>query len=126
MKNTQGLKKARLMLSYQLAVTLLSTLAALACVGTIAGLSALLGGLVCVIPNAYFARQLFQHHGAQAAKKIVRGFYKGAAAKLILTMILFALVFKFIHIVPWLFFAVYIAVQLVIWFAPLIFNSKTK
>ena len=126
LKNTQGLKKAKRMLGCQLLITLLVALLALAGKGLTAGLSALLGGLVSVIPNAYFATQLFSHHGAQAAKKIVRGFYKGEAAKLFLTMILFALVFKFVHIVPWLFFAVYIAVQMVLWFAPLIFNSKTK
>ena len=114
------------MLGCQLLITLLTALLALANKGTTASLSALLGGLISVIPNAYFATQLFRHHGAQAAKKIVRGFYKGEAAKLFLTMILFALVFKFVHIVPWLFFAVYIAVQMVLWFAPLIFNSKTK
>jgi ATP synthase protein I len=124
LKNQRGIKGARTLLGYQLSLTaLLATIATLF-LGTHAGLTAILGGLVSIVPNAYFARTLFRYHGAQAAKKIVNSFYKGEALKLFLSIALFALVFKFFNVVPLVFFGVYIVVQMVFWFAPLIFDNN--
>ena len=93
---------------------------------TRAFVSAVLGGLVCVIPNAYFAKQLFRYHGALAAKRIVSGFYRGEALKIALSAALFALVFRFFNINPVVFFATYLAVQMVFWFTPLLFETKKQ
>ena len=89
----------------------------------VAGVSAILGGLVSIVPTAYFARKLFRYQGAHAARQIINSFYKGEALKIALTIILFALVFKFFNIIPLVFFAVYIMAQMVFWFAPLIFRT---
>ena len=94
--------------------------------GMLAAISAGLGGLVSIVPNAYFARKLFQYQGARAARQIVNNFYKGEAMKLLLTVALFAMVFKWFNIVPWVFFVVYIVTQMVFWFSPLIFNHQNR
>ncbi|WP_233586656.1 ATP synthase subunit I [Legionella sp. km772] len=88
--------------------------------------SALLGGLVCIIPNALFARKLFKYQGARAAKQIVNNFYKGEALKIILSIILFTLVFIFCKITPLAFFASYVLVLMTHWLAPWIIVNKRK
>lgn len=88
--------------------------------------SALLGGLVCIIPNALFARKLFKYQGARAARKIVNNFYKGEALKIVLSIIFFTLVFMFCKITPLAFFATYVLVQMSHWLAPWIIVNKRK
>ena len=89
-------------------------------------LSILLGGLVAIIPNAYFASKLFKYEGARAARQIVSSFYKGEALKITLSALLFTAVFMFCHVVPLAFFASYILVLMTHWFAPWIIVNKQK
>jgi ATP synthase protein I len=89
-----------------------------------AGISALLGGMVCIIPNAYFASKLFKYQGARAAKQIVNSFYKGEAFKIVLSIFLFTAVFVLCRITPLAFFASYILVLMTHWFAPWIIVNK--
>lgn len=124
MKNKVGIQGARRLLLLQLSLTTLAALLALLFISINAALSALLGGLICVLPNAYFARKLFQYQGARAARKIVKSFYQGEALKILLSIALFALVFCFVKIIPWILFTTYIGVQMTIWFAPLFFANK--
>lgn len=114
------------LLLIQLSTSVLMALIALVVSGQVAFWSAMLGGLVCLMPNIYFARLLFRHAGARAAKKIVNSFYQGEALKLLLTIVLFILVFKLVKVIPWLFFAAFIVAQMVFWFVPLISNIKQK
>lgn len=58
-----------------------------------AGYSLLLGGLISVLPNSYFARQAFRYRGARAAVYTTRAFYLGAAGKFAMTTAAFAVVF---------------------------------
>jgi len=59
----------------------------------VAGYSALLGGMIALLPNLYFAYKAFRYFGARSVKAIVQSFWSGAMGKLILTAALFALVF---------------------------------
>ncbi|MEX2365517.1 MAG: ATP synthase subunit I, partial [Pseudohongiellaceae bacterium] len=59
----------------------------------VAAYSVLLGGLICTLPNGYFARKAFQYRGARSTALIVRSFYAGEAGKLVMTAVMFALVF---------------------------------
>jgi len=86
--------------------------------------SALLGGLVCIIPNAYFASKLFKHQGARAAKQIVSSFYKGEALKIFISIFLFTAVFVLCRITPLAFFGSYILILMTHWFAPWIIVNK--
>ena len=124
MGNQRGLKGARRFLVCQLGVTMLLASFAILLLGTTAAISAILGGTVSIVPNAFFARQSFRYHGAHAAKQIVNSFYLGEAVKIVLSITLFIVVFKFFKIVPLIFFAVYVVVQMVFWLAPLIFDNN--
>ena len=89
-----------------------------------AAISAILGGLVCIIPNACFASKLFKHQGARAAKQIVNSFYAGEALKIFLSIFLFTAVFVLCRITPLAFFASYILILMTHWLAPWIIVNK--
>lgn len=58
--------------------------------GTAAALSALLGGGIALLGNAWFARQVFRYRGARQARRIAHGFYRGEAGKFVLSAALLA------------------------------------
>ena len=62
-------------------------------VNATAGSSILIGGLIFLLPQAWFAWRVFRHRGAKAAAAVVQGFYRGEAAKFLLTGAAFAAVF---------------------------------
>ncbi|WP_152205807.1 ATP synthase subunit I [Marinobacter changyiensis] len=59
----------------------------------LAGYSALLGGLIYVIPNAYFAHRMFRFQGARNARLMVGDLFRAESVKLALTAVFFAAVF---------------------------------
>ncbi len=61
--------------------------------GWTAAYSAVLGGLTALIPNMYFTYKAFQYFGARSIAAIVKSFWAGHAGKLILTAVLFAVLF---------------------------------
>jgi ATP synthase protein I len=76
--------------------------------------SALIGGLVSVIPNGYFAMQAFRYRGARNAQKVVKSFMKGEMGKLAITIVLFVLIFSLLSNVNEVaLIASFIAVQLI-------------
>ncbi len=82
------------------AQALVAVLVALICAGgfgVVAGYSALLGGLIVLVANLYFAYKAFRFFGARSAQAIVQSFWAGEMGKLILTAALFALVFVVVH-----------------------------
>jgi ATP synthase protein I len=123
-RNKQGILGAKRLLTCQVLLTAVVSILIVAMYGLSAGKSAALGGLVSIIPNAYFAWVVFRFQGAKSARKIVNSLYKGEAVKLLLTFVLFGLVFAYVPIKPLAFFLTYIVVQMVYWFAPLIFDNK--
>ncbi|MBE0484117.1 MAG: ATP synthase subunit I [Bacterioplanes sp.] len=60
--------------------------------GVTAAKSALLGGLACALPNAYFIWRAFRYTGARSAQKMVQSIYQGQAWKFILTATMFAVI----------------------------------
>lgn len=123
-KNKRGLQGAKRLLTCQLGITAFMAAISVFVAGPGAAFSAMLGGVVSIVPNACFAWSVFRYQGAKAAKKIVNGLYKGEAMKIALSLILFALVFAFFQIKPIVFFVTYILAQMVFWFAPLIFDNQ--
>lgn len=65
--------------------------------GTIAGYSALLGGLACVIPNAFLALRLHMSRHDPDARGILRAAYIGELGKIGLTVLIFSLVFTLVR-----------------------------
>jgi len=73
--------------------TLLAALSAFALLDGIAGYSVLLGGMVSTLPNAYFAVKAFRYSGARQMPLVIKSFYAGESGKMIITVVMFALIF---------------------------------
>lgn len=55
--------------------------------------SVLVGALIQVVPQAWFARQAFKHTGAKQASLVVGAIYRGETGKLVLTAALLVAAF---------------------------------
>jgi ATP synthase protein I len=82
-------------------------------------LSPLLGGVAAFVPNVYLVIRMAKTAG-QPAQKIVRSFYAGESGKLILTAMLFFMIFQRpgIELLPLL--TGYVGALSIFWFALLI------
>lgn len=63
----------------------------------VAAWSAGLGGVISILPNAYFAHCVFRHAGARSIEKVVRSAYQGELVKLLMMGAGFALVFALVE-----------------------------
>lgn len=79
--------------------------------GWVAAYSAWLGGVTALLPNLYFTYKAFQYFGARSIGAIVQSFWAGQMGKLILTAMLFAVLF--LGVKPLNVFAVFIGYILV-------------
>jgi len=61
--------------------------------GEVAGTSALLGSLTCVLPNAFLALRLAVPRADPGARDLIRAAYIGEAGKLAITVLMFSIVF---------------------------------
>ena len=77
---------------YQLAL-LLPASAALLGWNTVIAYSVLLGGLIQIAPQAWFARQAFRFAGARRVQSIVSAMYWGETGKVVLSAVLFTATF---------------------------------
>lgn len=85
----------RRLMFFQGAVALMISLAFLL-VGVIAGYSALLGAVAAVLPSFYFSLKAFTFAGARSMPRMVSAMQQGAGGKLILTTVIFMVVFIFV------------------------------
>ncbi len=102
---------------FQLGIILFLCLLAEALSGLKAVVSTLVGALVFMIPNMLFAYGVFKHQGAMRAKLIVNSFYKAEGLKLVLTTVLFFMVFASMHVHVMAFFVTYIVLLATQWIA---------
>lgn len=82
-------------------------------------LSFLWGGMICILPNAYFAHKLFARTGATATRQIITSFYISEVVKFVITILLFVIAFKFFNFNKIALFLGYIVAQFTFWFAAL-------
>ncbi|MDO7085136.1 ATP synthase subunit I [Pseudocolwellia sp. AS88] len=82
--------------------------------------SALIGGLIGIIPNIIFALKAFRYAGARSARKVVDSFFSGVKIKMVLTAILFSLAFKFLVIQPLPLFGMFCLVMVMPLLQPII------
>lgn len=64
---------------------------------TVAAYSVLSGGLVAIVPQAYFAALAFRWRGARSASNIARSSYAGEVGKFVLSIAGFGLVFALLR-----------------------------
>ena len=95
--------------------------------GSVAGYSALLGGLICVIPNAFLALRLVVPRRDPGADALVRAAYIGELGKLALTVLMFGIAFTLLRpISAGALFAGFIAAQLLTFSGFLIRDSHRE
>lgn len=95
-------------------------------IGKLAALSALFGGLICVIPNIYLARKLMTKRSPDDSA-IKNNIYAAEFGKIVITFALFAGVFatqKWIH--PVILLAGFAIAQLTHWLTPLVMSVINK
>lgn len=102
----------------QLAITTLMGILFWGIEGINMGVSALLGGVSCVIPSAYFAKRFFSRQGAQDVKRIVRAFYVGECIKLGMSALLVVVFVEFLPVSLLAFFTGFAAAQMGFWLTP--------
>ena len=79
----------------------------------VAAWSALLGGLTCALPNAYFIWRAFRFSGARMSVQVVQAIYRAEAWKFVLTALCFIVIFQRVETLNVLaLFAGFITVQL--------------
>jgi ATP synthase protein I len=61
--------------------------------GEVAGISALLGSLTCVLPNAFLALRLAVPRADPGARDLIRAAYIGEVGKLAITVLMFSIIF---------------------------------
>lgn len=101
----------------QAVVTLIFALASFAIAGSNAALSALLGGGIGTLASLVMALLAFGRSAGTDPQRIVRAFYLGEAAKLVLVVVLFAVVLKAMKVSPAALFGAYVATFFVYWIA---------
>ena len=95
--------------------------------GHVSGYSALLGGLTCVIPNAFLALRLAVPRRDPGAQALVRAAYIGELGKLALTVLMFSMVFLLVRpLQAGSLFAGFIAAQLATFAGLLMRDRKTE
>lgn len=95
--------------------------------GHVSGYSALLGGLTCVIPNAFLALRLAVPRRDPGAGALVRAAYIGELGKLALTVLMFGTVFALVRpLAAGALFAGFIAAQLATFAGFLMRDRKTE
>jgi ATP synthase protein I len=89
--------------------------------GQLAAVSALLGGAIAVVPNAFLAARLLKPQAGTSAQAMLKAAWIGEVGKVALTALLFAAVFVAVRPLSAVgLFAGFVAAQLVIFGAPLI------
>jgi ATP synthase protein I len=90
----EGQQLARKVLLFQSILAALIALLFTLLIGKNTGLSVFYGGLIAIVPQLIFAHFAFRFAGARQNKLVVRSFNKGNKIKFILTVVLFALAYR--------------------------------
>ena len=94
--------------------------------GEVAGISALLGSLTCVLPNAFLALRLAVPRADPGAKDLLRAAYIGEVGKLAITVLMFSIIFAAVRpLSVAALFAGFIAAQLMTFAGLLMRDDRT-
>ncbi|MGF1744628.1 F0F1 ATP synthase subunit I [Vibrio minamisatsumaniensis] len=90
------------------------------------GFSALIGGGIFVIANAVFCVSAFLFCGARATKLVAVSFYTGEALKILITVLLFSIVYMYMQVELIPLKLTYLLVLGINIFAPVLFINNKK
>lgn len=114
----------RVILLLQLVVTLGMSAVALA-FGDVYGKSALAGGLIATLANAWFAKQAFRNPTEKDPKQILSTVYRAEISKVILTLLMFVAAIRLVrqlHIITLV--STYFICTLIPWLSVLVSDGK--
>lgn len=113
---TSAIRAMSWILAAQLLIALLVALGGGLFAGEIEARSGLVGGMICLLPNAFLALRIVVAGFRRDAAALVRGMYVAEAGKMALSVLLFIAAFTLIKPISagWLFTG-YIATTLVMW-----------
>ncbi len=95
-----GRNLARNILFFQSLIVVFIALLFTVCSGKYSGLSALYGGMICLVSGAVFAFLVFRYAGASQNELVVRSFNKGRKLKFIFTIVMFVVVYRWPNLQP--------------------------
>ena len=96
----EGRNLARKILFFQSLIVVVIALFFTLYLGKYSGLSALYGGMICLVSGAVFAFLAFRYAGANQIKLVVRSFNKGSKLKFIFTIVMFVVVYRWPSLQP--------------------------
>tara|TARA_R110000868_G_scaffold71214_5_gene208853 strand:- start:1271 stop:1666 length:396 start_codon:yes stop_codon:yes gene_type:complete len=111
----EGQQLARKVLFYQSILAAIIALLFTIIIGKNSGISAFYGGLIAIVPQFIFAYFAFKYGGARQNKLVVQSFNKGSKIKFILTIVLFALAYRWPSLNIMALMVAYIAVLIGQW-----------
>ncbi|MEP7705768.1 ATP synthase subunit I [Paraglaciecola sp. 25GB23A] len=111
----EGQKIARKVLIYQSILAAVIALLFTLMIGGNSGISATYGGMIAIVSHFIFAHFTFKHAGARQNNLVVRSFNKGNKIKFILTVVLFALAYRWPFLNIMALMVTYIAVLIGQW-----------
>jgi ATP synthase protein I len=96
----EGRYLARKILFSQGVIIVISTLFFTLYLGKYSGISALYGGMICLVSGVVFALLAFRYAGASQNELVVRSFNKGSKLKFIFTIVMFVAVYRWQNVQP--------------------------
>lgn len=92
---------------------------------TITAYSALLGAMLYLIPNLYFASRILKSNPGQSANRALAEMYISEIWKMGMSILAFAAVFILVHpLSPFSLFGTFILMQITGWFAQMKLNNR--
>ncbi len=104
-------------LASQALVTVVAALGMYVWSGPRGALSALTGGMICVLSGAYLALRMFRVKPGRPPALMVRAFYVGEAVKLALTALMFLIAIVYMDVDILIVILTYMAALSMYWFA---------
>ena len=120
MGNSSYRSTAIRILAAQTLVTVIAALGLYIWSGSHGAISALTGGMICVISGAYLAQRMFRFKPDRPPALWVRAFYVGEAVKLVLTAVMFLIAIVYLDVDILIVILTYMAALSMYWFALLI------
>ena len=121
----EGRQLATKVLFYQSLIAIVLTFIFTLYYGKYSGISALYGGLICVLPGMVYAYLAFKYAGASQNRLVVRSFNKGSKLKFIFTIVLFVVVYKWPNLQPLALLISYVVTLMAQW-PIIIFMSRVS
>jgi ATP synthase protein I len=111
----EGRQLARKVLFYQSLIAIFLAFIFSVFIGKYTGISVLYGGFTCVVPGTVFALLAFRYAGASQNQLVVRSFNKGSKLKFLITIVMFAVIFRWPNLQPLPLFISYFVTLMVQW-----------